>query len=146
MSYLHSKGIAYLDINTENVLLTAEGVPMLANFGLALRIMMKTDGFRIIRHYEAALLPRGPCQGTKNFTAGDAWAMSCIQSLQAENSPFRTVVQIQGAERVPQWMRSKMINDASFSIYFCVIFLLLNFQPERRPSMDIFLREISLLT
>ena len=39
VSYLHSSGIAHLDIKPDNILMTASGIPKLADFGLAMRFI-----------------------------------------------------------------------------------------------------------
>ena len=154
VSYLHQKEIVHLDINPENVLITADGVPKLANFWLALRIRDE-DG-----HAQSLQGIRGSIPilagGRVNImTAVDAWAVGVVMYaiFTGGKLPFAGTnpkevyqQQVQGATWVPHRVRSMMVCDESFSNYFFAIFLLLNFLPERRPSMDIILREISPLT
>lgn len=159
VNFLHSKGITHLDIRPENVFLTADGVPKLANFGLALHIRDEDGQFQCLQGICGSLpylCPEILAGGRANIlTAVDAWAMGVVMytiftggKLPFAGSSPKEVYQhqVQGAAWVPYKVRSKMVNDPSFSNYFCAIFLLLNFQPERRPSMDNILREISPLT
>ena len=159
VSYLHHKEIVHLDIKPENVLITADGVPKLANFGLALRTRDEDRQAQSVQGIRGSIPYLSPevLSGSQNtsLTAIDAWAMGVVmyEIYTGGKLPFAGTSpkevyqqQVQGATWVPFRVRSKMVNDTTSSNYFCAIFLLLNFQPERRPSMDIILREISPLT
>ena len=156
VSYLHSKEIVHLDIKPENVLITADGVPKLANFGLALQSRDEDGQAQSVQGIRGSIPYLSPevLSGNQNtsLTAIDAWAMGVVMYAMftggklpfAGTSPKEVYQQqVQGATWVPFRVRSKMVNDTTSSNYYCAIFLLLNFQPERRPSMDIILREIS---
>ena len=159
VKYLHSKDIAHLDIKPDNILLTADGVPKLADFGLALRTRNEDGQLKSLKGIRGSipfLCPEVLTRRKDNImTAIDVWAVGVVMYtiLTGGQLPFGSISaknvyqqQIEGPPRLPHRVRSVIINDASASNYFCVIFQLLNLQPERRPSIDSALRMISPLT
>ena len=159
VSYLHSKDIAHLDIKPENILLTADGEPKLADFGLALRVRDEDGQLQSLKGIRGSipfLCPEVLARRPDNImTAIDAWAVGVVMYtiFTGGRLPFGNISakdvyqqQTQGGVRVPHRMRAAMMNDASHSNYFCVIFQLLTVQPERRPSIGSALRMICPIT
>ena len=156
VSYLHSKLIVHLDITPENILLTADGIPKLTNFGHARRVRDRggqqnsgTASRGRIPFICPEVLAQNP---VNNLTAVDAWAVGVVMYymftgglLPFEGDSAEEVYnnQIQGAEWVHHRVRSKMINDVSFTKFYVAMFLLMNFEPNRRSSIDSVLKEIS---
>ena len=156
VSYLHSKNIAHLNITTENILLTADGVPKLANFGLARRVRDEHGESQIVTGIRGSITYQCPEvlaeKQVNNATAVDAWAVGVVMYVMFTGGllPFRGdsadavyQQQVQGAEWVPHSVRSKMVIDDSFRKYFTAMFLLMNFYPQRRPSIVSVLTELS---
>ena len=149
VSYLHAKNIAHLNITLENIVLTADGIPKLANFGLARRVRDEDGPRQIVTGIRSSIpyiCPEIPSK-TKNdvLMAIDAWVAGVVMYVMFTGGllPFRGdsadavyQQQVQGAEWVPHSVRSKMIIDDSFRKYFNAMFLLMNFDPQRRPSID----------
>ena len=150
VSYLHAKNIAaHLNITLENILLTADGIPKLANFGLASRVRDEDGPRQIVTGIRSSIpyiCPEIPSK-TKNdvLMVIDAWAVGVVMYVIFNGGllPFRGdsadavyQQQVQGAEWVPHSVRSKMINNDSFRKYFIAMFLLMNLNPQRRPSID----------
>ena len=156
VSHLHSKLIAHLDITPENILLTADGIPKLTNFSHARRVRDgdgQQNSVTASRGRIPFLCPEILAQKpVNNLTAVDAWAVGVVMYymftgglLPFEGDSAEEVYnnQIQGAEWVPHRVRSKMINDISFTKFYVAMFLLMNFEANRRPSIDSVLKEIS---
>ena len=156
VSYLHSKNIAHLNINPENILLTADGKPKLANFGLARRVRDEDGQRQIVTGIRGNIPYLCPevLSETKSddLLAIDAWAVGVVMYFMFTGGllPFRGdssdaiyQQQVQGAEWVPLSVRSKMVIDDSFRKYFIAMFLLMNFYPHRRPSIVSVLTELS---
>ena len=131
VSYLHSKLIVHLDITPENILLTADGIPKLTNFGHARRVRDRggqqnsgTASRGRIPFICPEVLAQKP---VNNLTAVDAWAVGVVMYyiftgglLPIEGDTAKEVYNnhIQGAVWVPHRVRSKMINDDSFTKCF----------------------------
>ena len=154
VNYLHTNDIAHLDIKPENILLTADGVPKLADFGLALRVRDADGNLQTLKSIRGSLPYLSPevlsRKETNSMTEIDAWAVGVLMytMLTGGKLPFgyksaREIYQRQSQRlRLPHRVKAAMKNDSSASSYFCIIFQLLNFQPEMRPSVDSALRMI----
>jgi serine/threonine protein kinase len=49
LEYCHGKGILHMDIKPENILLTSDGMPVLADFGVSSKGILASAGSRVVR-------------------------------------------------------------------------------------------------
>jgi glycogen synthase kinase 3 beta len=75
LAFIHSKNIMHRDIKPQNLLVTASGLLVIADFGSAKQIDQTSTSYICSRHYRAPEL----IFGSKSYTqAIDIWSAGCV--------------------------------------------------------------------
>ena len=139
LGHAHRRGVVHRDLKPDNVLVTMSGVPKIADFGLAKRVVAADGGAG--RHTRLAGTPHYMAPetyaGEDPTPAADVWALGVTYfQMLTGRLPFggRTVGELQHAVRTDPAPNARDLNPAvSLEVGTCLA-MLLDKSPANRPA------------
>ena len=146
VSYLHSLGIAHLDIKPDNVLLTSSTVPKLCDFGLAMEFRRSDGSLEYLHGFYGSFYSVPPEMFLLNspidMCKSDSWSlgvtffiiMTCTFPFCGNSVSEVLSNQLNGNFDFPPDMVNIILNDPAYSLYMEMIRGLCNIDPRVRLS------------
>ena len=145
VSYLHSSGIAHLDIKPDNVLLTDCRIPKLADFVLAMRFLNEDGSIRYLGEFYSSFAYSSPelirLHDPVDMSKTDCWSLGVtFFVMMSGNLPFACsgegllFNQVNENYYFTNIMELRIRNDPVYSRFMDMIRALCNIDPQARFS------------
>ena len=145
-SYLHYSGIAHLDIKPDNVLMTACGIPKLADFGLAMRFRNENGYICYLTAFHGSFEYVPPemflLTAPIDMMKSDSWSLGVtFFAMLSGHLPFSCSTemellsnQLNGNYWLTDTLKLRIKNDPQYSRFMDMIRALCNINPKARLS------------